>query len=432
MNFLRQMLSKRAIRATLIVVLLLAVAYAGYNFYQSDQAEQASGSVNEVTQTSQAYIGSITLLASGTGVIVPFQEANLSFSEDGTIISVDVSLGQNVAVGDVLAQIETDKSEADLVLEIALAEQTVAEAQSTFEDAEYDYYSSTGAASQADIDELYAELIIARNSLERAQENYERVSNRAADDLRRAELQSALSGAQANYDTKVANYNAAISPSSTTDQALTEAALNVAQANLAAAQIEFEEAQANGLYEELISPISGFVSAINFTVGENVGTEATAITIANMDTVELEIYLDETDLENVSIGNAIEASFDAYPGQIFTGTVIGVDPSLQSIQNVTAVVAWVALDPGQDLPNFPINMQASVDVIAASAENTVLIPIEALREIDTNEYIVFVVGEDGEPRVRPVTVGLEDYTVVEILSGVEAGETVTTGLVQTQ
>ena len=64
-------------------------------------------------------------------------------------------------------------------------------------------------------------------------------------------------------------------------------------------------------------------------------------------------------------------------------------------------------------------------------ENVVLVPIEALREIDANEYVVFVL-ENGEPRVRPVSVGLVDFTSAEILSGIEVGETVTTGLVETQ
>jgi hypothetical protein len=54
-----------------------------------------------------------------------------------------------------------------------------------------------------------------------------------------------------------------------------------------------------------------------------------------------------------------------------------------------------------------------------------------LREIGPGEYAVFVM-EDGEPRLRVVTVGLMDYTSAEITSGLEAGEAVTTGVVETQ
>jgi hypothetical protein len=56
--------------------------------------------------------------------------------------------------------------------------------------------------------------------------------------------------------------------------------------------------------------------------------------------------------------------------------------------------------------------------------------VEAVREISPNEYAVFVM-EDGEPKLRIVTVGLMDFTSAEILTGLSAGEVVTTGVVDT-
>jgi len=57
--------------------------------------------------------------------------------------------------------------------------------------------------------------------------------------------------------------------------------------------------------------------------------------------------------------------------------------------------------------------------------------VEAVRELSPDEYGVFVV-EDDEPRLRVVEVGLMDFTSAEIISGLEAGEIVTTGIVETQ
>jgi multidrug efflux pump subunit AcrA (membrane-fusion protein) len=79
--------------------------------------------------------------------------------------------------------------------------------------------------------------------------------------------------------------------------------------------------------------------------------------------------------------------------------------------------------------NFPVGLNATVDIIAGRAENAVLVPIEALRELDPGEYAVFVV-ENGEPKLRVVQVGLMDITLAEIISGLEAGEVVSTGIVQ--
>jgi multidrug efflux pump subunit AcrA (membrane-fusion protein) len=76
-------------------------------------------------------------------------------------------------------------------------------------------------------------------------------------------------------------------------------------------------------------------------------------------------------------------------------------------------------------------LNASVDIIGGRAENAVLVPVEALRELGPEEYAVFVV-EDGEPTLRIVEVGLIDFVSAEIISGLDAGEIVTTGIVETE
>jgi hypothetical protein len=57
--------------------------------------------------------------------------------------------------------------------------------------------------------------------------------------------------------------------------------------------------------------------------------------------------------------------------------------------------------------------------------------VEALHQIDDGRYTLFVM-QNGSPRLRVVEVGLKDITYAEIISGVDAGETVTTGIVETQ
>jgi multidrug efflux pump subunit AcrA (membrane-fusion protein) len=72
-----------------------------------------------------------------------------------------------------------------------------------------------------------------------------------------------------------------------------------------------------------------------------------------------------------------------------------------------------------------------VDVIAGEVENAILIPVEALRKIDTDDYAVFVM-ENSLPRLRVVEVALQDYTTAAITSGLDAGDVVSTGLVETE
>ena len=79
-----------------------------------------------------------------------------------------------------------------------------------------------------------------------------------------------------------------------------------------------------------------------------------------------------------------------------------------------------------------VGMNATVDVIGGEAPDALLVPVEALREIDAGEYAAFVVGENGEPQLRPIAVGLIDFTYAEVLDGLEADEVVSTGIVKAE
>ncbi|MCA9968548.1 MAG: hypothetical protein KC423_30090, partial [Anaerolineales bacterium] len=78
-----------------------------------------------------------------------------------------------------------------------------------------------------------------------------------------------------------------------------------------------------------------------------------------------------------------------------------------------------------------IGLNATVEVIGGRATNALLVPVEALREISPGEYALFVM-ENDEPKLTFVEVGLMDFTFAEIKSGVQAGDVVTTGVIETQ
>ena len=179
-----------------------------------------------------------------------------------------------------------------------------------------------------------------------------------------------------------------------------------------------------------MAPIDGTIMAINGSVGESVGSGF--ITLADLEQPLLEVFLDETDMNMVVMGYEVEVVFDALPDEVFRGQVVQIDPQLVNQGGVTAVRALVQLDTDSFAKpqTLPVGMNATVEVIGGQAENTILVPVEALRELSPGEYAVFVM-EDGEPILRLVEVGLMDFTFAEILSGVELGEIVTTGLVET-
>ncbi len=209
------------------------------------------------------------------------------------------------------------------------------------------------------------------------------------------------------------------------------AEVEVAQAKVISAQAALEDAQAALEGATMVAPFAGVVTAVEAQPGDTVDT-ASIITLADMVHPLMEIYLDETDLDTVAIGHEVEVVFDALLDQIFTGHVVRVVPELLTMQNVPTVLVYASLEEEFDSSSLlPIGSNASVEIIAARAENAVLVPVEALRELSPDNYAVFLVV-DGELQARPVEVGLMDYAYAEIVSGLQPGDEVSTGIVETE
>ncbi len=366
---------------------------------------------------------------------------------------------------------------------LKLAWETVVESQKAVADAERTYNITLSTASQADIDAAHAQVLLAEQALERAKDKYEPYANKPDDNLTKARLQASLSAAQAAYDAAVRNYNAMIGTGSDLDKDVAKAQLDTAQAQLDDAMREWERAK-NGPSEgeialaeaelasaqsrweilkegpdpvdvtlaqeeltrakanlelakqsqaeiDLVAPMDGTILSIDANGGEYVNNAA-IMTLADLRHPFLRVYLDETDMDKVAVGYEADVTFDAIPDQTFTGKVISVNPSLVTVSNVKTIEAIVQLDVNSFAKPMilPIGLNASVDIIGGRADKVVLVPVEAVREISPGEYGVFVM-ENGEPKLQMVEVGLMDFTSAEIISGLKAGDIVTTGIVKT-
>lgn len=470
--------SRKTLLVVFIVILILAGGgYAYYNFFYEaeDVAEE------ETLQMSRARRGDLILYASGSGTLIVRDEIALGFGTSGSVAELHVQVGDEVRAGDVLA-VQADREQleaevalhqlaaknaqkalddlsinADLVAAQALLE--LAQAQETLEDVEYTWYvqQEGNRASQSTIDAARAELVLAQNKLDQAQEQYNLQYGKSKDDPARAQAITKLAAAQANYDSKLRNLNWYLGAPSEIDQALLNADVAIAKAQLAEAERNYERVKdgpdpddvtkaelellnaetelevSQSILEDSIvrAPVDGTILSVDAEVGQSVS--GSFITMADISQPYLEIFLDETDMGNIAVGYEVEVIFDALPDLVFTGQVIQVDPSLYRSGQVSTIRGRVVLNENasMDHSKLLIGMNASVDVIGGKAEGVVLVPVEALRELSPGEYAVFV-EEGGELTMRVVEVGLMDFTFAEIKSGVETGETVSTGIVETQ
>ena len=454
----------------IIILLILVVAGIG-SYYLTIGASEDMDTIEEpMMQTAMASRGDIVVYASGTGQVVPVSEIGVGFDETGTLIELNVQEGQQVLLNEVLARLETKQSAEEIAVMVAEAELSVIKAEIALEElfnaaedsktqaitdidtytqavrnANYTLYNYT---VPADISDMNAEdaLTETLRRLDQAIAAFEPYRYLSENNDTREEYLEAVNIAQALYDAAVKRQNY-------------EYALEVADLNLAKAQREFEKYKdgpaANDLAEaegelsnarvnlemaleeqaiiDLVSPMDGTVLSVDAGAGAAVSAEFSIITLADLSQPTLEVYVDETDLDKVKIGNKAEIIFDALPDSIFIGEVILVSPGLVDVSGVRAVRSLVRIDEDSldAALTLPSGLNASVDIISGEAENAVLVPLEAVKDLGGGEYAVFVVGEDGKPKLRSVEIGLMDVTSVEIISGLKAGETITKGIVNT-
>jgi HlyD family secretion protein len=450
-----------------ISALALAISLGSYWLISNKISQSGTAVSQEATmQTARAYNGDLVIMASGTGQLAPVSQMSMGFDESGTLTELMVDIGDEVKAGQVLARLQTEDTPEEIAASIADAELAVIKAQQALDDlynsaeierieamneiatyaqevrdAQYELQNYIMPVSLQGMDAIQA-VDQTKAQLNAASAAFESYKYYPADNETRYSLLVALNDAQSahNAAVKLLDY---------------EYVLQVAQDNLDKARQEYEQNEngpaGNELTEaqtslnnakarlelekssqsiiDLAAPMDGTVMALDANQGEVIES-ALFITLADLSSMQIEAYLDETDLDKALIGNQAEVVFDALPDQIFEGKIIKVNPGLETVSNVQAIEVTVLLDEVESQVKLPVGLNASVDIISGETKDAVLVPVEALRELDNGEYGVFVL-ENDQPVLRVVQVGLMDVTAVEIVSGLEAGETVTTGIVQT-
>jgi multidrug efflux pump subunit AcrA (membrane-fusion protein) len=195
-----------------------------------------------------------------------------------------------------------------------------------------------------------------------------------------------------------------------------------------AAQITYNKAKQALAGTTLVAPYEGTILSIAGVVGDTAGTGA-FISMADLDHPVLEFAIDESDMEMVAVGLPVEVTFDALPKQTFKGKVTRIYPTLSTSGNYQVLKGLVQLDTGTTTASrsFPVGMNATVTIIAGKAENVLLVPLEALRDIGDGQYGVFTQDSSGELKLVSVKVGLKNATYAEIQSGLTAASVVSTG-----
>ena len=464
-------LKKWILPAAAIVV--VAAGVGGYLIWkQANTAQAASGST---LNTALVRTGDLTLSASGSGTLVAGQQADLSFPIAGEVGAVHVRVGDSVTKGQVLAELadtsalEANLAAADLNLKlaqktlddlslnapVALAEAQVAlvTAQENYVDAQNslkkDGYTRCDSDTTAAYKERYEFLKSRQDEIEKGWNGTD--SEYYLNRIVPAKTETAK--ALANY-VYCQGYNESEIVDSQAVLTAAEVALKKAQATLetlqandgidpielakannarAEAQVAYNKAADDLAHTSLTAPFDGTVLSVAGEAGKTANT-GVFISLIDLSHPKVNFSIDESDMDKAVVGNAVNVVFDALPDDIFTGQVIEVTPSLISTggyQVLTGVIQ-IELSDAQSADRLIEGLNASVEIVAAEAKNAVLVPVDALRDLGDGTYSVFVVDALGGLKMRVVTVGIRDDYYAQVLTGLEGGETVSTGLVETK
>jgi multidrug efflux pump subunit AcrA (membrane-fusion protein) len=432
----------------IISVVVLVAIIAGVVFYAQNSASASTGAA-PVVQTAKVRKGDMVITASGAGVVEPAAQVELSFRSAGVLHELNVEMGGQVTADQVLARLEENiQAEADF--QAMFNAQGVANAELAFANAQSDLDDAIGA---------YAYLIGAdawywQGRLTSAEEAFRALDASASTtQSEKDEAQKLAEDALRRRDYFL-NINVVALEIPPADLALARANLETARANLLDAQTALDiiksdsssltsplaviGAQTSRLEQarlaventRLTAPFDGTVIALNVVAGQIVNTSP-VMTIAKTNEMFAHIYLDESDLDKVAKGKRVTITFDAYQNNPIEGEVILVEPALQSVDGSPVVAAWVSIPKDTRLTILP-GMNLEAEVIAGESKNTLILPKQALRELEPDKYAVFMIGANGELLLTPVEVGLTDYANAEILSGLKVGDVVSTGNVETK
>lgn len=377
-------------RGIVVAVLLVGVIGAGAGAYYANRK-----GTSPAVSTTPVGRGSIVQVVSATGTLQALTTVQVGTQVSGTIAWLGADFNSIVKKGQVIARLDP-----------------------SLLDAQVQQASATATRVAADMDNVRVQLADAQQKFDRSRELSDRQLISRSD----------FDAAKLAVDTA-------------------QAQLRSAQAQLVQAQAGLDQAMVNREHAVITAPIDGIVIQRSVDIGQTVAASLQSPTIfqiaADLTKMQVNASIDESDIGRIAKGQRVTFRVDAYPDEVFIGTMTQVRLQPTVVQNVTTYNAIV------DVPNPRLQlkpgMTATVSVEIARRDDVVRVPNAALRFTPTAETFAVFQQEPaaalsrGQKRVWtfaddrleavPVTVGLTDGQYSELTEGeLAAGALVVTNV----
>ncbi len=202
--------------------------------------------------------------------------------------------------------------------------------------------------------------------------------------------------------------------------------LDKSNADIQEAQANLNKAQDNLSDTVLKSPIAGTVVQINGKAGETVSSSSNeggkAFAVVSKDKVKVIAKVLELDIGEVSVGQQVEVTAEAFPDEKLPGKVskIAYLPTTDSNGIVAYEVEIELLKPNANLRD---GMTCSVSFILKEVKDVVILPNKSVKMVE-GKQVVEMLSEKGEKIQKEIKTGFTDGTNVEIKEGLQPGDKV--------
>jgi len=386
-------------RWIVIAVAVTALAAGMFFTLKGGDGKGKKGEANTPFRLGKVQAEDLQVSVREVGVVDPLTKVDVKSTVSGRIVALKVREGATVRAGEVLAEVEPDVNQAQILSDV---QGSVSQARVSFRNAERDFAQQSALFKEGLIsDQAFR---FARTTRDLAEETYK--------------------SAQTRYQI-VEDRGIPISGNASTQLARVTAPLNGVVIKRGA---------------ELGDTITSGVSS--FSAGTVV------FTVADLASLIVKVNLNEVDIAKVKVGQPVRVTLDAYPQRAFTGKVRFVAPAADLVEKIKVFKVEVSLDELTD--SFKTGMSANVEILGEKRDKAVSIPLEALQRRE-GQTVVYRLKENlpaqalakakdgltGRGKfiwladhwkeyfdVVPVKAGIATLERVEVLSGLKADEQV--------
>lgn len=344
----------------------------------------------------------ISVTATSTGTIKADNEVKLTAQKIGRIKKLFVEEGSIIKKGNIVAEMEFDESQQRLNMSSAVLQRMQANLESL----------KLGSNSfRTDIEENISKSLA--------------VLNEAESRLRRfKELKEKGYIAQIDYDTVKREYDVAKANNDSAiaarEQIKSKAEeIKSLEAAVKEAQSEHSLAKINHDYSFMRTPISGVITSRPVKIGDTVSIGVLIAAVVSTDSLYIEAFIDEADVAKLSLGQPVNISLDAYPGQIFTGEIYMISPVVLGGKQ-EARTFEIRVKFRENGINIKHGMSADVEVIVDRIKDILIVPSQAIVEKSDAKFVYL--NRKGKAVMTKVSTARYNWNFTEVTDGIKEGD----------